>query len=176
MEKKKKRPTVVCVGLRWPALAFVGLRWACTGCRWPSLACAGICWPALAFVGLRWACTGCCWPSLACVGLRWSALAFVGLHWACNGCRRPSLACAGLCWPVLAFVGSFSILIRMKEKKRLTVHHLIATPHRHKNWAVIVESGCCVVTVKTGGGSETGSMLWCQRQSCTMEERKAKHF
>ena len=38
----------------------------------------------------------------------------------------------------------------MKEKKRLTVHHLIATPHRHKNWAVIVESGCCVVNSKNG--------------------------
>ena len=56
------------------------------------------------------------------------------------------------------------------------MHHLIATPRSHKNWAVIAESGRCVVTIKMGGGSETGSMLWCRRQSCMMEVRKAKHF
>src|SRR6202522_2874293 len=82
------------VGLRGPALAFVGRRWlpwafhgpalAFVDLRWPSLAVVGRHWLLWVFVDLRWpslAVVGCCGPSWACVGLRWPSLAFVGRCW-----------------------------------------------------------------------------------------------
>jgi hypothetical protein len=87
------------VGLRWPALAAVGLHFSCCG-------------PALGVVGLRWA-------SLACVGHRWpSSWAIVGVVQAKGGYVGVGVENGGGCgyvvsgdghggggWPALAAVG-----------------------------------------------------------------------
>src|ERR1700678_1552708 len=119
------------VGLRWPSLAVIGYSMAAVGLRGPALAFVGRHWLPWAFVGLRWpsvVVVGCYGPLLsikwkkkiekntprgqttpdtlfgpflsswACVGLRWPSLAAVGL-------RGPTLAAVGLCRPALAFVG-----------------------------------------------------------------------
>ena len=124
-------PFFVCMGLCWPLLAVIGYSMATVGLRGPALAFVGRCWLLWAFLGLvvikklKMKCTlrkrptygpndatgvvwalfrfvGLRWPSLAAVGLRGPALAFVGrrwLLWAFLGLRWPLLAVVGCCGP-----------------------------------------------------------------------------
>src|ERR1700678_635752 len=89
------------MGLRWPALAFVGRcgpSLTCVGLRWLLLAVVGRCGPLLTcvlpFVGLRWpslALIGYCGPSLTCVGLRWPSLVSV-----CHSGSADSFLCMSI--------------------------------------------------------------------------------